>query len=120
MKKNPLVILVFAIMYLYGLSQVYFIPYYNWEFAKENGFIKWLLLGEVVATVKASIWPYFVFFQNSSNERISDLAHFDKSIEYSNEAAKITLKGKPLEGLDEGEKKSLIYLRKRLYRRLNW
>jgi len=46
-------IYVFGIM----LSATYF----NWTFARDNGFWTWLLLGEVVPTAKALIWPYYVF-----------------------------------------------------------
>jgi len=50
-----------------GLFSVYFIgvmlttPYYNWRFARENGLLAWVFLGEIVPTLKALAWPYFVF-----------------------------------------------------------
>lgn len=47
---------------IYFFSVSFAIPYYNWQYAKENGFMKWIMLGEVVATGKALVWPYFAFF----------------------------------------------------------
>jgi hypothetical protein len=35
--------------------------YFNWTYARDNGFMKWLLLGQIVPTAKAVVWPYFVF-----------------------------------------------------------
>lgn len=37
-------------------------PYFNWMFAKENGFLAWLFLGQIIPTLQAFVWPYFVFF----------------------------------------------------------
>ena len=37
-------------------------PYFNWMFAKENGFLAWFLLGQIVPTFQALVWPFFVFF----------------------------------------------------------
>lgn len=44
-----------GLMYLYFVSVMFMAPYYNWEYAKQHGFVKWLLLGEVVATGKSLI-----------------------------------------------------------------
>lgn len=41
----------------YAISVAIFGVYYNWEFAKDNGFIMWLLFGQIVPTFKAMIWP---------------------------------------------------------------
>lgn len=46
---------------IYIMVSLIITPYNNWEYAKNNGFVKWFLFGEVVATVKAFGWPYFVF-----------------------------------------------------------
>lgn len=45
--------------------------YYNWEFAKQNGFVRWLLLGEIVPTAKGLVWPYFALTQHTSPVRDS-------------------------------------------------
>lgn len=38
------------------------VPYFNWQYAKEHGFWQWIFFGEVIATFKAVLWPYFLFF----------------------------------------------------------
>jgi hypothetical protein len=50
---------------LYGLSVLILIPYFNWQYAKENGFLKWLILGEIVPTAQSVIWPYYILFNKS-------------------------------------------------------
>ena len=50
-----------AIAIVYGISVAVFTLYYNWLFAKTNGFIAWLFFGEIIATLKAFIWPLFEF-----------------------------------------------------------
>lgn len=42
--------------------------YFNWEFARTNGFSRWLFLGEVVSTAKALVWPYFAFRTDGAAE----------------------------------------------------
>jgi len=49
------------------VSAMVFMPYYNWDYAKTHGFMKWMLFGEVVATAKAAVWPYYVFFSTPVN-----------------------------------------------------
>jgi hypothetical protein len=61
-KRLGQILVVAAIVVLLGYSLVAFLmlPYYNWQYAKEHGFVAWFLFGEVVATGKAIAWPYFV------------------------------------------------------------
>jgi hypothetical protein len=58
--KNIVERFLSAMIALYAISLVFFIPYYNWRFAKEHGFVAWIFLGEVVATGKGVAWPLFV------------------------------------------------------------
>jgi len=58
---------------------------------------------------KALVWPYFVFF----DKRSSNLAHLIKSIDYSNDAAKLSNRGKPFEPVDEAEVKRFIDLKRK-------
>jgi ABC-type polysaccharide transport system permease subunit len=37
----------------YFLSVMVMTPYYNRQYSRENGFLKWFLLGEIVPTAKA-------------------------------------------------------------------
>jgi len=34
-------------------------PLFNWRYAREHGVWSWLCFGEIVATAKAAIWPYY-------------------------------------------------------------
>ncbi len=47
------------IWYAYFVITMLTIPVFNWRYARERGFVSWLLLGEVVATFKAVVWPYY-------------------------------------------------------------
>ncbi len=73
-------------------------PYYNWQYAQENGFLKWLLLGEIVATGRAAAWPYFLLSRSNdtrrvdgvlwSNEEIDNARHFFRALEASQRATR--------------------------------
>ena len=66
-KYNFLMILFYmdkilmAIAIVYGISVAIFALYYNWLYAKTHGFIAWLLFGEIIASLKALVWPLFEF-----------------------------------------------------------
>ena len=45
---------------LYILAAMVAVPYFNWQYAQAQGFVRWLFLGELVATAKGLAWPYFV------------------------------------------------------------
>tara|TARA_B100001248_G_C27064578_1_gene311123 strand:- start:307 stop:480 length:174 start_codon:yes stop_codon:yes gene_type:complete len=45
----------------YFISVGIFGLYYNYLYAQENGFLSWLLFGEIIATLKAFIWPLIEF-----------------------------------------------------------
>jgi hypothetical protein len=53
---------------LYMATVAFAAVYYNWEYASDNGFVRWVILGEIVPTAKALVWPYFAFGSNSSPE----------------------------------------------------
>ena len=54
--------LLMAIAVIYGISVAIFGLYYNWLFAKANGFWAWLFFGEIIASLKALVWPLFEFY----------------------------------------------------------
>ena len=56
-----LALFLYVALSLYVLSVMVAIPYYNWQFAKNSGFLNWLLLGEIVPTAKGVVWPYYAF-----------------------------------------------------------
>ncbi|MBA4419171.1 MAG: hypothetical protein C0392_14880 [Syntrophus sp. (in: bacteria)] len=68
--------IVVALYFL--LATFVFTPLYNWQYARDNGFVKWVMLGELVATVKAFIWPYY-FFANRANTVSTELPELNAS-----------------------------------------
>lgn len=62
--KGPIEKIFFGLIIIYLTGMSIAIPYYNWTYSKQNGFISWLLLGEFSATGKGLIWPYFVYSEN--------------------------------------------------------
>ena len=53
--------ILMGILIIYGISVGIFGIYYNWLYANEHGFIAWLFFGEVIASLKALVWPLFEF-----------------------------------------------------------
>jgi len=35
-------------------------PYFNYLYARENGFMAWLIFGQIIPTLQAMVWPFFV------------------------------------------------------------
>lgn len=48
------------IISIYGLGTIYFGILFNYLYAINHGFVSWLFFGEIIATLKAIIWPYYV------------------------------------------------------------
>lgn len=47
----------------FGLWAIGFLPaflIYSWQYAKQHGFLAWLLLGEIIPLLKATVWPIIV------------------------------------------------------------
>lgn len=83
-------ILVWIVGLYCMVTFVFFTPYYNWNYAKTHGFLKWLLFGEVVATAKAAVWPYYIFSSTPVNRYDSpDDNHFRNSKKAYHEALMI-------------------------------
>lgn len=74
-------------VYLF-IATVLAAPYFNWQYARQNGFFAWLTFGQIVPTAKAFIWPYYVFGReyNASGDNAE---HFANSMSYWQSAAKI-------------------------------
>jgi len=53
-------VLVFLI-YLYCIVAALMALVFNYQYAREHGFVSWLLFGEVVATFKAILWIFFIW-----------------------------------------------------------
>jgi len=45
---------------VYGISAAVMALYFNWLYAVQNGFWKWLLFGEIIATFQGLFWPFFI------------------------------------------------------------
>jgi hypothetical protein len=54
-------IILYIIGIPYGFGVVIFGFYYNWLYAQQNGFVAWFFFGEIIATLKALIWPLIEF-----------------------------------------------------------
>jgi hypothetical protein len=59
--KRLITTILTAFLGLYLLSLSVFVPYFNWTHDRDHGLLQWVLFGEVVASAKAVLWPYFVF-----------------------------------------------------------
>jgi len=57
--KKVLKELAATVLSIYILSFVFAGVYFNWQYAKRHGFTDWLALGELSATAKAFVWPYY-------------------------------------------------------------
>lgn len=79
--------------YIYVLGSTFLAaPYFNWQYAAEHGFVSWLLAGEIIATAKAAIWPYYAVMHFGPGPNSSDTCtdpHFANSRRASYEALKI-------------------------------
>jgi hypothetical protein len=74
-KTRQVLVNTFAtIVVFYLVSCSFAALYFNWKYARDNGFVKWILLGEFVPTAKSLVWPYFALAPgppSSSNTAIS-------------------------------------------------
>lgn len=44
-------------LYAWGAGVVIFGLIYNFQYISDEGFIQWLLFGEIIASAKALVWP---------------------------------------------------------------
>lgn len=70
-KVGVVLMLVYATVA--GLSALYF----NYRVAQTRGFVYWVMFGEIEATLKGALWPYFAFaeyqtYQQSTDKSLSD------------------------------------------------
>jgi hypothetical protein len=55
-----------GLLFLYFVGGTCSATYFNWTYARENGFAAWLFLGQIIPTAKAAVWPYFVFVKKEA------------------------------------------------------
>lgn len=65
----------------YFISVSFAVPYFNWRYARDNGFMNWLCFGGVVATAQALVWPLWVFGRGPkwTDEEKANVAHYFRS-----------------------------------------
>lgn len=110
MKRNILTSILTGMFYIYFISTIVFVPYYNWTYAKENGFIKWLVFGELIATGKGIIWPYYMFLNKPDK---TNLSHLNNSINFSNEGTSIVNRGTPFSITNDTQINQVIDFKKK-------
>lgn len=109
--RNWMLSILWLIVMAYGwVAFLGFVPYFNWQYAKQHGFVNWLLLGEVVPTLKAIVWPYFVFFDKTVDKETID--HLVKCFDYSNQATDL-LGDKNKPNYDKGKAPKILELYKK-------
>jgi len=76
MKKLLTKFVLTPLLYIYFIGLIISGSYFNFQYARENGFIKWFLLGEIVPTSQSTIWPYYAVKHFAS----SDSRHIPPSV----------------------------------------
>ncbi len=91
--------------------------YFNYDFAKNNGFTKWLLFGQIVPTLKAAVWPYFLIFNKNNNQKNEDVPH--KSLSALIQSMKTVQKINQLDPNNEKDRGLAITLLSKSLKELN-
>src|SRR5712671_440807 len=103
---------VFAVYFWGGMLAV---PYFNWQYARDYGFARWLLLGQFVPTAKAFVWPYFAVssFRTPAwtDEEKQNATHFFLSTNASQSATKLGNLGPAYSSVSDAEIQEMQRLR---------
>lgn len=78
-----------TVFVIYSFIASVFILKYNYDYAKDNSFSKWLLFGQIVPSAQGLIWPYYVFHAVKSvntSDYIQALTKFELSIYFMQQA----------------------------------
>ncbi|MFC1479164.1 hypothetical protein ACFL6F_01070 [Planctomycetota bacterium] len=114
--KNILIYILNTVFMLYFMSLMIMIPYFNWCYARDKGFVKWLFLGEIVATGKGIAWPFFVSSLNKDNssgwteDEIDNAKHIISSFKADIEALNLQPEGANKYILSEEEANNILKL----------
>mgnify|MGYP003676661591 CR=1 FL=1 len=96
---SPLASILGLVLNLYFISVMVAIPYFNFCYANKHGFVSWLLLGEIVPTTQAIVWPYFALTAKSNPsltyEDKANLEHYHQSSDAVRQAQRILNAGSP-------------------------
>lgn len=85
-------------------------PYFNWRYAKEHGFVSWIAFGEVIATAKAIVWPYFMITNGQvtiPEEYRESNRHYKNSKSACDKALAIVIREGSIEQLDPSEREEM-------------
>lgn len=110
--NSPFAGLFSLVIYLYFIIALFFaFPYFNYQYASQNGFMNWLLLGEVVPTAQSFIWPYYLINSKPgltwTEAEKQNLSHFHKS---DNAARKVQQMAKNSNGSNLSQAEIAEYL----------
>lgn len=82
-------------------------PYFNWQYAKSEGFASWFCLGEVVPLCQSFAWPYYLV----ASERDDDSATHAAATQQAQEAvAQAINKHRGLKGMTQAQLDDLYQL----------
>lgn len=59
--KEKLIYLGYTLFILYAIGVMFYGVLFEWAYAREHGFLNWLFLGWLIPSLKAIIWPLYVF-----------------------------------------------------------
>ena len=70
------------ILYLYLFIASFFAIKFNYDYARENTFIDWILFGEIKPTLQGLVWPYYIFGKDKDeiNKQFTTQEYFQNSI----------------------------------------
>jgi len=99
MLKRGAIVAARIVIFLYIVCASVVAVYFNWQYARNHGLVKWILLGEIVSTWKGAAWPYYLFIDPNppswSDEEKQNAKHFFLSMEANIAATKILNQGAP-------------------------
>lgn len=81
------------VLTIYFLGMAISVPYFNWCYARDHGFVSWIFFGEIVPTLQGCIWPYYALSSGSrpswTDEERQNLEHFHRSRDATQQAVRI-------------------------------
>jgi len=86
-----------VVITVYFIGTVISVPYFNWCYARDNGFVSWLFFGEIVATAQATIWPVYALSGDSkpnwTDEEKENITHFERMSDAMQQSARVVNAG---------------------------
>ena len=61
MKEKILEILLSTIMIIYTIGTSISAIFFWYQYASEDGFLKWIFIDSIIAFFKGLVWPFFIF-----------------------------------------------------------